>query len=134
MLEAIQDFKPTVHFLATETPKGGLDARNGSLEVEEYLRGVCMQKYYPKAFWDYIACRAKNINSSWWEDCLGASDAGIIKACARSDEGKDLLRQNIGLNKEIHALFGPTYLVDNRQAFSTQGVPKKDDFKKIFKR
>ncbi len=134
LLDAIRDFKPTVHFLAAEKQKGGFDASKGGLEVEEYLRGVCVQKYYPQAFWDYIACRAKNIDSSWWEDCLGKCDAGIIKACARSDEGRDLLRENIRLNKEIQALFGPAYLLDNQQVFATQGVPKKDEFKKILKR
>ena len=68
LLDIIKEFNPAVHFLAIEQDKG-FEAARGNLEVEEYLRSVCVQKYYPENFWDYISCRAKNINSSWWQDC-----------------------------------------------------------------
>jgi len=134
LLEAIKDFKPNLHFLATQQQNGIFDAAKGSMEVEEYLRGVCIQKYYPQIFWDYITCRSKNINSSWWEDCLSKFDSLKIKDCARGQEGAGLLRDNISLNKEIKVLFGPTYLLDNQLVFGTQGVPTKEEFKKIIKR
>jgi hypothetical protein len=134
LLKAIRDFRPLVHFLAIENPKGGFDAARGNLEVEECLRAVCVQKYYPKILWDYITCRSQNSTSSWWEDCLGELDAGRIKACARAEEGKTLLKENIAVNREIQALYGPTYLLDNQQVFGTQGVPTKEELKKILKR
>jgi hypothetical protein len=93
-----------------------------------------VQKYYPKILWDYITCRSQNSTSSWWEDCLGELDAGRIKACARAEEGKTLLKENIAVNREIQALYGPTYLLDNQQVFGTQGVPTKEELKKILKR
>lgn len=133
VLEVIQEFKPTVHFLALQQD-GGFEAARGGAEVEECLRGVCVAKYYPEYFYSYITCRAKNINSSWWEDCLGNYDAGKIRACARSAEGNNLLAENAALNKELRIMFGPAYLVNNQEVFSTQGAPKKDELKKVLRR
>ncbi len=133
LLRTIQEFKPDIHLLATE--KGNnFDAFRGNAEIEEYLRAVCVQKYYPRYFFDYITCRSQNINSSWWEDCLSKADAARIRSCARSQEGAGLLRENISLNKELGIMFGPTYIVDNQEIFSTQGVPDKEEFKKILGR
>ncbi|MBM3249377.1 MAG: bifunctional metallophosphatase/5'-nucleotidase [Candidatus Omnitrophica bacterium] len=133
LLEAIRGFDPALHFLAQEE-KGGFAAAAGEREVEEYLRLVCVRKYYPENFWGYLTCRARNINSSWWEDCLGSLDAQRIRACARGNEGRSLLRENTALNKELQILFGPTYLLDNREIFSVQGEYTKEGLKKILKR
>ena len=57
-----------------------------------------------------------------------------IKSCARGEEGKALLKENISLNKELQVMFGPAYLLDNQEIFGTQGVPPKEDFRKILKR
>jgi len=134
ILAAIKEFNPVVHFLAVEQENGGFDAAKGNVEVEEYLRAVCVQKYYPQIFWDYIICRAGNIDSSWWEDCLDKFDPARIKNCAKCSEGQELLKENISLGKELKILFGPTYLVDNRQVFGTRGVPTKKELKKTLKR
>lgn len=148
LLDAIKDYKPAVHFLAINKQDKTFEAANGPGEVEEYLRSACVQKYYPQAFFDYISCRAKNINSSWWEDCLPASldaeqrageagalkmEADKIKACARGAEGTGLLNENIRLNKEIQIMIGPAYFMDNQQIFGIQGVPTKEELKKILK-
>ena len=130
VLEATKEFNPQIHFLAV-ADQYRFDAKGGQLEVEEYLRAACVQKYYPAHFWSYITCRAANINSSWWEDCLGDFDATKIKNCARQKEGKDLLMDNIGLNKEAEVMFGPTYLLDNQEIFSSSGAPNKEELRKI---
>ncbi|MDP3732005.1 MAG: metallophosphatase [Candidatus Omnitrophota bacterium] len=134
LLDMLKEFNPTVHFLAVEKPKGDFEAQGGNLEVEECLRSACVQKYYPANFWDYIICRGKSINTSWWQDCLDKSDSGKISMCARGQEGKDLLRENISLNKELQIIAGPAYLLDNHEIFGSQGVPAKEEFKKIIKR
>lgn len=130
LLDVIKGFNPVLHFLAAEKDDG-FDAAKGNLEVEEYLRCVCVQKYYPKMFFDYTSCRAGNLNSSWWEDCLDKSATQTIKTCARSEEGKQLLRENIKDSKELKIMFGPAYLLDNRYIFGIQGVPRKEELKKI---
>jgi 5'-nucleotidase len=131
LLDTMKEYKPVVHFLAVEKD-GGFDAASGNLEIEEYLRGACVQKYYPQIFWDYISCRVKNINSSWWDDCASGLDTDRIKTCAKGDEGKTLLKENISLNRDLGVMFGPTYLMDNQQIFSSKGSPTKEEFKKIF--
>lgn len=129
-LAVLKEFNPRLHFLAVETGYG-FDAQNGGFEVEEYLRALCVEKYYPQKFWDYLGCRAKNINSSWWEDCLSGSDTLTVKTCARGPEGMNLLKENISLNKELQIVSGPVYLLDNHQIFSSRGLLDKEELKKI---
>ena len=133
LLDVIKDFKPNLHFLAIEKD-GEFEAKNGVPEVEEYLRSVCVQKYYPEKFWDYLTRRAKNINSSYWDDCISGVDLTKVKACAKGPEGANLLRKNISLNKELQIMFGPTYLVDNQEIFSSRGAPNKEELRKIIKK
>jgi hypothetical protein len=102
-------------------------------EIEEYLRCVCVKKYYPQRFWNYLICRARNINSSWWDDCLGGVDTQRIRNCAKGSEGRLLLKKNISLNKEVQVSLGLSYLLENRQIFSSRGVPSKEELRKIIK-
>jgi hypothetical protein len=130
LLDAVNVFTPNVHFLAKEELEG-FEAAGGNLEVEEYLRAVCVQKYYPQAFWNYISCRAGKSKSSWWEDCAFSLDIKKIKTCAQGTEGRDLLRENTKLNKELGIMFGPTYLLRNQEIFGSQGVPSREELKNI---
>jgi len=133
LLSVLREFNPNLHFLAVE--KGnGFDAKNGAPEIEECLRGVCVQKYYPQKFWDYLLCRSKNISSSWWDDCLLNDEAQKIRTCAKGLEGALLLKENIALNKEVEVSFGLSYLLDNYQIFSSHGVPNKEELSKIIKK
>jgi len=132
LLDLIKEYNPNIHFLAVFDDKG-FDAAKGLVEVEEYKRSLCVQKYYPNEFWHYISCRAGNIGSSWWQDCVGGVDENKISVCARSKEGEDLLKENIRLNKELKVLLGPVYLLNNQEVFSTQGAPTKKELKKILK-
>ncbi|MDD5465740.1 MAG: hypothetical protein PHP73_05320 [Candidatus Omnitrophica bacterium] len=134
ILAVMQEFEPNLHFLAGDNAQG-FTAKGGIAEAEEYLRGVCVQKYYPQKFWDYLICRSKDIGSSYWEDCLGEGASPLkVKSCARGPEGARLLKENISLNKEIQVSSGPVYLLDNHQIFSSWGVPAKEDLKRIIKR
>ncbi|MFA4992505.1 MAG: hypothetical protein WC571_00890 [Candidatus Omnitrophota bacterium] len=133
ILSVIREFNPNLHFLAVANDKGFV-VKNGTPEIEECLRGVCVQKYYPQKFWDYLICRAKSINSSWWEDCLEVADAFKIKACARGPEGALLLKENIALNKEVQVSFSLSYLLNNYQMFSSLGAPDKKELRDIIKK
>jgi len=130
ILNVSEEFKPKVHFLAIEQ-NDWFDATKGRLEIEDYLRAVCIEKYYPGQFYGYIKCRAGNIKSSWWDDCAYGVDNVLIKTCAKGEEGKELLRKNISLNKEFQIMFGPTYLSNNQEIFGSKGVPSKEDLKKM---
>lgn len=133
LLNNVREFNPQIHFLSVEN-EGGFEAANGRPEVEEYLRAVCVKEYYPQSFWDYISCRVQNITSSWWENCASNLDINKIKTCATGSEGSSFLKQNISLNKELIVMFGPTYLVDNQEIFSSKEVPTKEEFQSIIKR
>jgi hypothetical protein len=133
LIESVREFNPTIHFLVHESG-GVFEAKNGNPEVEECLRSICVQKYYPDLFFDYMACRSKNINSSWWENCLGSAASAPVKTCAQGEEGKKLLSEDVALNKELGIAYGPTYLVDNQEIFGTEGKPSKESIKKILKR
>ncbi|MFA6357570.1 MAG: hypothetical protein WCY09_02750 [Candidatus Omnitrophota bacterium] len=133
LLSATEDLKPNLHFLIVEDAQG-FTAKHGALEVEECLRGACVQKYYPKVFWNYLTCRSKKIDSSYWDDCLNAAQLPEIRTCARGPEGIKLLKENISLSKELQIMFGPTYLLNNQEIFSLRDVPKKEELKKIIKR
>ncbi|MCX5694070.1 MAG: hypothetical protein NT014_02870 [Candidatus Omnitrophica bacterium] len=133
LLTTLKEFNPVLHFLAAEGDKG-FEAKYGAAEVEESLRGVCVQKYHPERFWDYLICRSKNIHSSYWEDCLGRTNTLKVKNCARGQEGINLLRENTSLNKELQVFSGPSYLVNNQEIFSSRGVPAKEELKNILKK
>jgi 5'-nucleotidase len=133
LLPSLLDFNPSLHFLAIER-EGKFEAQGGSPEVEEDLRALCVQKYYPERFSSYLTCRAKDINSSWWQDCASGMDEGKIRTCARGEEGKALLRVNIDLNRQLQVMFGPLVLVDNREIFGIQGTPDKKELEKVLKR
>lgn len=128
----IKNFNPTVHFLSSLPKDNFGQAKNGA-EEEEYLRSVCVQKYYPQKFWDYLICRAQNIQSAYWEDCLGGLDAQNVRTCARSAEGLALLEKNTSLVKQLQITSGPSYLLDNCEVFASQAVPSNEEFKKILK-
>jgi hypothetical protein len=133
ILSVLKEFKPKVHFLAVKKD-GGFDAKGGRPEIEECLRGVCVQKYYPDKFWNYLSCRAKDIDSSWWDDCLTQEEAFKVKSCARGQEGTALLGENIALNQELQVGLNLSYLLDNYQIFSSRGVPNREELKKVIKR
>jgi len=131
LLTTLKEFKPSLHFLATQKPEG-FEAKYGTPEVEEYLRAVCVEEYYPQKFLDYLICRSKNISSSYWEDCLSQPEYLKIKNCARTPEAADLLRENISLNEKLKIASGPSYLLENQEIFSSRGVPV-EELRKILK-
>lgn len=132
VLGVLKDFNPAVHFLAVKE-KGQFQARNGDLEIEEDLRSVCVQKYYPQYFWEYLNCRAQNPLTSWWDDCAQKMDVNKIKLCSKGSEGNSLLEENIKLGKELEVMFGPIYLMDNQEIFSSKGIPSAEELKEILK-
>jgi len=131
LLENTKEFTPDIHFLAGESPDGKFNAPQGQPEVEECLRTVCVQKYYPGYAGEYLSCRQKDVESSWWDDCLGSLDTAVIKQCARGEEGRELLRKNTALTKELKIMSGPAYLLDNQEIFSSVNVPSKEELRKI---
>ncbi|MFC1674989.1 hypothetical protein ACFL1K_03790 [Candidatus Omnitrophota bacterium] len=131
VLMSSREFEPRIHFLAVELPSGEFDAAAGKRESEEYMRSLCVKDHHPGLFWSYILCRAENADSSWWQECLEGADTALIESCAKSERAAVLLRDNIRLNRELKVMFGPTYLLDNREIFSSGGAVDKEDLRRI---
>jgi hypothetical protein len=130
LLENLKEFQPTVHFIAAEE-NGVFKVGNGISELEEDLRSVCIQKYYPGFFYNYLLCRAADSASSWWDACLEQADNAVIRTCATSEEGRQLLKENIALGSELNITFGPTFLYENKEIFSAVSAPSKEELRKI---
>jgi hypothetical protein len=134
LLENVKEFKPEVHFLVLKNKEGKFDSAKGIAEVEEDLRSVCVKKYYPADFWDYISCRAKNIQSSWWQDCAEKFDQTKIQSCAHGTVGQGLLEKDADMNKEFMTLVGPVFVLNNQEIFSSNGAPSKEELRRVIKR
>ncbi|MDP2939269.1 MAG: hypothetical protein Q8O13_04210 [Candidatus Omnitrophota bacterium] len=107
----------SIHFLIIEDIEKGFLSPGGIAEIEEAKRSVCVMKYYPQMSWDYLICRAKDIQSTWWDRCLvnRQIDLNKIKTCAQSVEVDNLLRQNIQLTQELQVSDTPILLIDNQE-------------------
>ncbi|MDD5005190.1 MAG: hypothetical protein PHS93_01640 [Candidatus Omnitrophica bacterium] len=129
-----KDIDMHINFLAIEEPESGFIAKGGRYEIEEFLRAACINKYYPDKIWDYLSCRLSDIESSWWDDCTLKFDidSAKLKSCAQGEEGKELLRGFIKLTQELEVVFGPTFLVNNKEIFSSEGVPSVEELEKLF--
>jgi len=123
-----------LNFLAIEDSELGLIAKGEKYEVEEFLRGACISKYYPNKVWDYLSCRLSDIGSSWWDDCVIKfdMDPSKIKECARTQEGSTLLKDFIKLTQELEVVFGPTFLINNQEIFSSEGAPTVEELEELF--
>lgn len=126
-----KELEINIHYLAIEG-KEGFSVSGGLAELEEDLRQVCLRRHYPDKFWDYVLCRARNQESSWWDLCAAQFniDSQAIKKCGLSGQGIDYLRENIALNKELEISGGPTFLVNNYEVFVVKGVPGLKDLEK----
>lgn len=130
LLENMQEFSPVIHFLVKQE-NGEFSVKHGANELEEDLRSVCVRKYYPGLFYGYLTCRSQSPESSWWDKCLTGVDPAPVRDCALGGEGTELLGQDIALGKELNIENGPTYLYENREIFSSNNVPSKEELRKI---
>jgi len=136
LLEEMQgqvDF--SLHFLVAEKQNGEFYTGGGKSLIEEYRRCVCIVKYHPKDWWDYIACRVNHIESSWWENCINNDnwDIEVIKRCAQSQEATKLLKENIKLTEELKVSHSPLLLLNNQEVFGITEETSILELKNIIK-
>ncbi len=117
------DFR--IHFIVSVRGQG-FRSLHGQPEVDENIRELCAIRHYPKRykFMDYIWCRNRKIRDKNWKACTGKKtgiDAKVIEACARGEEGKALLREDLKLAETLRIGSSPTWLANNRFVF--HGIP-----------
>ncbi len=91
----------------------------GLREINEDKIYACVDKYYPAMSWDYLSCRAGNINNPWINDCLNdkSIDVAKIKECSQGPESQALLKEKIKLAEELQIAYAPLFLLDNVEIF-----------------
>ncbi|MGB9749193.1 MAG: DsbA family protein [Candidatus Woesearchaeota archaeon] len=124
-LNVVKGVNVSIHFIASENADGTFSSLHGAKEVDEDIRQVCIMKYYPAKYFDYMWCQAdyylsgKDISTTY-QDCLQSNsmDLLLIKKCAEGKEGKELLRENMKLTDALGIGASPTWLVNNKYEFS----------------
>lgn len=111
-----------LHYIASAAGDG-FRSLHGQGEVDEDIRELCAAKHYGKnyKFMNYIWCRNKNIRSSDWKSCATKEtgiNAAVIEKCASSEEGKNLLRQDIKIAEGLEVSGSPTWYANNKYRFS----------------
>lgn len=121
-----RDFKLDCHYIARLVapckPCGEpadmlkFSSLHGQAEVEEDIRQLCIKKYEPEKFLDYLLLRNKDIGSADWEAPAGEAGIGIevIKKCALNKEGKTLLKEDIKRAEELNITASPAFLYENK--------------------
>jgi len=122
MKKVIDGFKGDVnlslHFIANDLGNGSFSSLHGANEVAEDLRQVCIMKYYPAKFLDYLTCVDNDYTNagSAWEGCASSSqmDTNTIRQCSTGAEGSGLLSENIQRTKALQIDSSPTIYLDNK--------------------
>ncbi|MCX6711220.1 MAG: hypothetical protein NTZ02_03990 [Candidatus Woesearchaeota archaeon] len=81
---------------------------------------LCVKKYSPNQWLDYINCRSiQGISGNDWHTCANQTNVDIAKVetCASGEEGKELLRQDIKIAQSLNIGASPTWIANNKYQF-----------------
>lgn len=132
-----QQITPTVrfrvHYLATAAPgeKVPFSSLHGSSELEEDLRQLVIQKYFPDRFFPYLKARNKDYHSPQWEPA--AQEAGLDAARVAKlaqKRGLKLLAKDVRLGDELDIHVSPSFLWENQTpVYDLPGLKEIPEFK-----
>ncbi len=103
-----------LYFIANKVSDTEFQSLHGPEEVEEDKRQLCVAKYYPETYFNYILCQNENIKSRkdlsiTWQDCLKENNMNVNKIQECMDEEADeLLSENIKKAEELKVTGSPT--------------------------
>ena len=121
-----EDIKLDVHYIASlvepykeygDKPTGfKFNSLHGQPEIDEDIRQLCIRKYYPEKFLDYLLLKSKDLKATDWEAPAKQAgiDAEVIKKCTFNQEGRTLLKEDIKKAEEFNISASPTFLYENR--------------------
>jgi len=122
-----------IHYLAFRDEEGKLVSRRGLSEIEENIRQLVVQNYFPEKYYDYISERAKKLGSSYWEDA--ALSVGLdpkkIKEIATSSEGEKLLNDDMKLADDLQLGGDIVFFLNNQE---TIYLRDPEDLKKLLEK
>ena len=109
-----------IDYIVSPNEKGGFNSLHGDQELHQDIREICVQKYQPNKFLDFVKeinqnCSSKNADRCWKKIAKKVGlDKGKITKC-QDDEAKNLLNSEIKLTQQ-------EYPVDDSSHFN--GVEK----------
>jgi hypothetical protein len=127
-----ENYDVRVNFLAIRNESDELVAKGGQTEVEEFRRVASMDALYPHQVFNYLACRASQMQRGldWWGDCAVKSeiDTFKVKEHLSSESGQAAMDERVRLTNELEILTGPTFVVNNTEIFGIVNVPALEEF------
>ena len=118
-----------LYFIAREMSDGTIESMHGKDEVEENIRQLVIQEYYPDLFFDYLITRADNYQEDDYEQKVTkfGMDLKLIDSITYSPVGEDILKQNIRIAQKYSISGSPTIVVDGkRYKGNTRTTPAQD--------
>ncbi|NCC69990.1 hypothetical protein EOM09_00180 [bacterium] len=105
---------------------------HGGYEVEEDIRSLCVNNYYPDKFLEYVWCRnEQGIENGDYTECFnGRMNVNTIDNCVSSVEGTYLFEQNTQIARDLNIGSSPSWIINNKYIESS-GVAA-DNIKKSF--
>ncbi len=102
-------------FFVRRNTDGTFRSPHGERELQENRVQALVLRYYPERFWDWLAWRSKNRESSW-EDV--ARDLGLVRArlagALAAGEAESILAFDALAGQRRHVKATPTLVVGNR--------------------
>ena len=108
-----------VHYIASESGDG-FSSLHGQYEVDENIVQLCVEEHSPEEWLDYLNCRSQeDIKGTGWQTCAEETgvDVDAVTGCIESDEGEELLREDIQVAQELGISASPTWLANNKYKF-----------------
>ena len=104
-----------LYFIVNEKD-GKLTSLHGQEELEEDMLQVCIARYFPDRFWDYLFWRNEGVKGMPWH--VGAKKFGLylprINGCLKSGEAEEVLRSHAMRTKRLRIQTSPTVYINNQ--------------------
>jgi hypothetical protein len=106
-----------IHYIVSENADGSFRSLHGQTEVDENARQLCAIEHYPEdyEYMEYIWCRNNDLKADW-NEC--AKKYPAVKSCFESEEGYDLLKEDIKIANQLQIGASPTWIANDRYKFS----------------
>lgn len=126
LLKNVTDFKVRFIVNVGGNTTSSVQSLHGAAEAQEDLRQICIQKYYPDKYWDYLMEINKNCYSIYrdptaMDACWKAAatkfgiDIKKIETCANSTEGLTLLKADEQITERYGVSGSPTLIINGVQ-------------------
>ncbi len=119
-MEGFEDYiNFNVEYIATQNQNGELSSLHGPSEVQGNKYQLCVKKYYPQKFWDYLTCQNKDYQNltATFQSCAEENELNFdkIEKCATSKEANELLSQSIHKANSLGVTASPTFYLNHEK-------------------